>query len=205
MKTKNRDNRDAPENEPLTHEDQVDSAAEESGVATPPDPQAEIDALKDALLRGKADFANFQRRAAIDRADAIRFANAELLKSLLSALDDFDRTIGAAESSDNLNSVVEGVELVHANLIKALQDSGLEEIPALHQTFDPTIHEALLQQPTDAHPPGTVVEQVAKGYRLRDRVLRPAKVIVAKATGENQAPEGDSDRADGSAGEGSDE
>lgn len=205
MKTKNRDNQDAPENESLTPEDRGDSADEEAGGETPPDPQAEIDALKNALLRGRADFANLQRRAAIDRAEAIRFANAELLKSLLNALDDFDRTIVAAESSDNLESVVEGVELVHANLTKALQNSGLEEIPALHHAFDPTIHEALLHQPTDAHPPGTVVEQVAKGYRLRDRVLRPAKVIVAKAIAENQQPGGNPERPDDSAGEGSDE
>jgi len=162
----------------------IDEAAAdaESVEATPPDPQAEIDSLKDALLRAKADFANLQRRAAAERTESVRFANADLLRSLLGVLDDFDRTVAAADTSDNLKSVVEGVHLVHANLTKALSDNGLEEINALHQTFDPNIHEALLQQPTDEHPPGTVVEQVAKGYKLRDRVLRPARVIVAKTT-----------------------
>jgi molecular chaperone GrpE len=183
MKTKKKDNQNEPTIDITSPEVQPDETSAESvTIDEPQDPQEQIALLKDALLRGKADFANLQRRAAAERAEAVRFANADLLKSLLSALDDFDRTIEAAESSDNLQSVVEGVELVHANLVKALQDNGLEEINALHEPFDPTVHEALLEQPTDEYAPGTVVEQVAKGYRLRDRVLRPAKVIVAKAT-----------------------
>ncbi len=187
MKTENQENQDTPQDDEFI--DTVIGAEDEVVDAVAPgahlDPDEQIALLKDAVLRGKADFANLQRRAATQRAEAVRFANADLLKSLLVALDDFDRTIDAAAASEDPKSVLKGVSLVHANLTKALKENGLEEINALHESFDPTVHEALLQQPTDEFAPGTIVEQVAKGYRLRDRVLRPAKVIVAKATEES--------------------
>jgi molecular chaperone GrpE len=72
------------------------------------------------------------------------------------------------------------MRLVHENLVKALRDFGLEPIEAAHEGFDPSIHEALMHQPTDEMPPGRVMEQVTRGYRLRERVLRPARVIVSK-------------------------
>lgn len=147
---------------------------------------AKVAALEDNLLRAKADFQNLQRRAAVERSEAIRYANADLMRSLLSVIDDLERSIAAAEDSQNSSSVLDGVRLLHANFLKALSSSGLEVIDAQHQAFDPTIHEALLQQPTTQCEPGTVVEQVSKGYRLRDRVIRPAKVIVAKAPDESQ-------------------
>jgi len=143
--------------------------------------QAKLTALEDSLLRAKADYQNLQRRTTIDRSEAIRFANAELMRSLVNVLDDFDRSLKAAESSKNFEAVVDGVRLVNANLHKALSEQGLETIHAMNEKFDPAIHEAVMQQPSDKHAPGTVVEEIAKGYRLRGRVIRPAKVIVAKA------------------------
>lgn len=150
--------------------------------------RAKVDSLEDALLRAKADYQNFQRRAAVERADAVRYANADIMRSVLGVLDDFERSLEAANSSDNLEAVVAGIKLVYDNLVQALRAHGLEKIDALHQPFDPNVHEALLQQQVADHPPGTVVEQVARGYRLHDRVLRPAKVIVAK---EANGPAGD--------------
>jgi len=173
--------------------DQVDSpqgvaasaAVAPSGDAVlPPDPLAELQfkvtKLEDSLLRAKADFQNLQRTTALEHADAIRYANAELMKLLVRVVDDFERSLAAASKPDNLQAVVEGVRLVYENLRKALVDHGLESIDALHRPFDPKVHEALLHQPSDEYPPGTVIEQIAKGYRLRDRVVRPVKVIVAK-------------------------
>jgi len=142
--------------------------------------QTKVVKLEDSLLRAKADFQNLQRTSAVERADAFRYANAELMKLLVRVQDDFERSLAAASKPDNLQAVVEGVRLVYENLSKALADHGLEPIDALHRPFDPKVHEALLHQPSDEHPPGTVIEQIAKGYRLRDRVIRPAKVIVAK-------------------------
>lgn len=143
--------------------------------------QEKVNKLEDGLLRAKADYQNAQRRAAIERSEAIRYANAEVMKSLLTVLDDFERSLAAAEDSNNLQAVVDGVRLVYGNLAKALRDHGLEVIDALHETFDPSVHQAMMPQPTSEYPPGTVVEEIAKGYRLYDRVLRPAKVIVSKA------------------------
>lgn len=151
----------------------------------------QVQKLSDSLLRAKADFQNLQRRGTIERADAIRFANAELMKSLLGVIDDFDRSLAASRASDNLDAVVDGVRLVHENFLQALRTQGLEVIEALHQPFDPSVHEALMQQPSQEHPPGTVIEQVAAGYRLRDRVLRPAKVIVSGAAASAPPPKED--------------
>ncbi len=143
--------------------------------------RARVEKLEDSLLRAKADYQNLLRRSTTERGDAIRYANTELMRSLLVVVDDFERSLTAADASKNLAAVVEGVRLVYDNLRKALRDHGLEAIDALHKPFDPSVHEALMQQPSADHPPGTVVEQVATGYRLRDRVVRPAKVVVSRA------------------------
>lgn len=143
--------------------------------------QQTAERLEDALLRSKADFQNFQRRSTIEKSEAIQYANVELMKSLLPVMDDFERSFQAAESAESSDADTQGFRMIYENFMNALSRFGLQPIDALHQTFDPAIHEALLQQPCDEHPPGTVIEEVARGYRLRDRVVRPARVIVSKA------------------------
>ncbi len=138
--------------------------------------------LEDNLLRVRADYQNAQRRAAAERTESIRYANADLMKSLLGVIDDFDRTLVAADSSEHLEAVVDGVRLVHQNLVTALTSFGLKPVDALGTPFDPTVHEALMQRPSAEHESGQVIEEVARGYHLWDRVLRPAKVIVSKAS-----------------------
>jgi len=187
MKTKNIHTDEA--DQPQSTADHAAVASTSEGASTADvvtELQAKVAKLEDALLRAKADFQNLQRTSAVERTDAIRYANAELMKLLVRVVDDFERSLAAASNPDNLQAVVEGVRLVYENLRKALADHGLEPIEALHRPFDPNIHEALLHQPTEEHPPGTVVEQIAKGYRLRDRVVRPAKVIVAKEPESNE-------------------
>lgn len=173
---------DTDMNEPLDEQaaqDDASTATESAAVDPVAELQAKVDSLEDSLLRAKAESQNMQRRANAERNDAIRYANAELMRTLIPVLEDFDRTFAAADSADS--SILEGTRLVHANLVKALRDFGLEPIEAAGESFDPSIHEALMHQPTDAMPPGRVMEQVTRGYRLRDRVLRPARVIVSKA------------------------
>ena len=171
---------------------QVNDEARSGEAAAEPDDQvqelqAKVETLEDGLLRAKADYQNLVRRSALERSEAVRYANAELMRSLLGVLDDFERSVVAAGNSDNLASVVDGVRLVHENLLNALRNHGLERIEALHRPFDPHVHEAMMQQPSAEHPPGTVLEEVAKGYQLRDRVIRPAKVVVSSASGEELA------------------
>lgn len=150
---------------------------------------ARVASLEEAVLRAKADYQNLQRRTATERGETVRYANAELMKSLLPVLDDFERTLAAAQNCDNLASIVDGVRLVHQNLTKALGDQGLLAIEALHQPFDPTLHQAIMQQSSPDHPSGTVIGEVARGYRLGDRVIRPTQAIVAKAVEQSSPPQ----------------
>lgn len=165
--------------------DQAAQADQADGEPVEVDPvralEERVASLEDSLLRAKADYQNLLRRSAQERTDAVRFGNVELMRSLLVVADDFERALTATRSTENGAAIADGIRLVYDNFTKALRDHGLEPIDALHRPFDPTIHQALLQQPTDEHPPGTVVEEVAKGYRLQDRVVRAAKVVVAKA------------------------
>ena len=157
--------------------------------------QAKVASLEDAVLRAKADFQNLQKRSAKERSEAVRYANAELMQSLLGVADDFERSLTAAESSDNGDAVVDGIRLIYDNFMKALRAYGLETVHALYEPFDPHVHEAVMQQPTDQHKPGTVIEELARGYRLRDRILRPTKVIVAREI-EKEHAEGEGDTAE---------
>ncbi len=143
--------------------------------------KAKVETLKDSLLRAKADFQNLQRRSDRERSEAIRYANTELMKSLLGVIDDFERMLDAAENEDNPPSVVDGMRLIHDNLLKSLRQHGLQRIDALHEPFDPHVHEAMMQQPSNEHPDGTVLTEIVKGYRLHDRVIRPTRVVVSKS------------------------
>lgn len=176
-------------------EQEVQMAQDEQTVSSVEQLEAKVASLEDSLLRTKADYQNLQRRSAIDHAEAIRYANAELMKSLLSVVDDFERSLEAAKTTDKLDAVVDGVRLVYENLVKALNIHGLERIKALHLPFDPHVHEALMQQPSAEFSPGTVLEEVNKGYQLRDRVLRPARVVVSQPVEAKQ--EAASDESEG--------
>ncbi len=135
----------------------------------------------DRLLRQTADFENFKKRAAREKQDAIKFANESLLKNLIPIIDNFEMALGAATGENiNVESLKQGIGMVHSMLKKSLAESGLEEIDATGQTFDPTFHEAVSQKETTEVPEGQVVQQMRKGYKFRDRLLRPASVVVAK-------------------------
>lgn len=152
--------------------------------------------LEDSLLRAKADYQNLQRRSAVERSEALRYANAELMKALVVVMDDFERSLQAAGDSVGSDAIMDGVQLVYQNLANALKEHGLETIQAGGMPFDPQVHEALMNQPTKNAAPGTVLKEVAKGYRLRDRVIRPAKVIVAQAPQAQDNLPGDKDQGE---------
>jgi molecular chaperone GrpE len=134
------------------------------------------------LLRTTADFDNFKKRAAREKQDAIRYANEGLLEKLVPVMDNFDAALSATQntSNDAAKSLQTGVAMIFQQLKKVLTEAGLEEVDAAGQTFDPNLHEAVSQQETANVPEGQVVQQLRKGYKLRDRLLRPATVIVAK-------------------------
>ena len=143
---------------------------------------ARADENWDRLLRTTADFENFKKRAARERIEAAQFANAALLQKLLPVLDHFEMAQTAAQTAgdDKLASLQAGIAMIQQQLKSILAETGLEEIDAAGKPFDPMLHEAVSQMETADAPEGRVVQQIRKGYKLRDRLLRPAAVIVAK-------------------------
>ena len=139
----------------------------------------ECDRLRDEKLRALADLRNFQERALREKTEAIRYAEAGLGRDLLVILDDLERTLESARNGSDAKAVCEGVRIVYENFLKVLRDRHIEAIEAQNQPFDPTFHEALMQQPNDEVPAGTVIQQVARGFKMHGRVLRPSRVIVS--------------------------
>ena len=139
--------------------------------------QAEV-VNDDRLLRLAADFDNYRKRAAREREEYVALANERLLKELLPVLDDLERALNAAEDHEEAQ-LEEGVRLVHRSLASLLARNGVEEI-ATDGKFDPHVHEALLAQPAEDREQGDVLDVIQKGYKLGDRVVRPARVIVAE-------------------------
>lgn len=142
--------------------------------------KAELDRLRDQYLRKVAEFENYRKRKDKEVADSWTHATAELIKKLLPVLDDLDRSIEYAKKENNTDALLEGIELVKKSFMKVLSDENVEEIEAVGAEFNPEVHEALMQLQKDGAKPNTVVEQHQKGYKLGEKILRPAKVIVSK-------------------------
>jgi molecular chaperone GrpE len=139
--------------------------------------ERERDEYLNDLKRVAADFENYRRRAARDQESLVVRAHERLVKELLPVLDDLERALEAAAEHEEAK-LEEGVRLVHRELSHALAKEGLVEIET-NGHFDPHVHEALLSQPSEADE-GTVIEVIQKGYRLGDRVLRPARVVISQ-------------------------
>jgi molecular chaperone GrpE len=143
--------------------------------------RGELTALQDRMIRLQADFDNFRRRALKEREEAHQYGHENLVKDLLATVDNLSRAIEHARTSDggDFESMLQGVELVQRELLGALANHGVSEIEAANVAFDPNVHEAMAQKEDDSVPPNTVIEVFQKGYRLRDRLLRPARVVVS--------------------------
>lgn len=157
----------------------------EAQATEPQDPlaaaQAEAARLKDQLLRTLADFDNFRKRTRRDLVDAERRAREDLLKELLPVFDNLERAAQHAESATEVQALADGIGMVMRQFADTLGKVGVERIAALGQAFDPSVHEAVQSLETRDHPPGAVAAELQAGYRLGDRVIRPAMVVVAKA------------------------
>jgi len=148
---------------------------------------AKADEHWDRLLRTTADFENFKRRAARERQDAVKYANEALIEKLIPILDNFEMAQAAAQSgpANDTQSLQAGIAMIQHQFKTVLAEAGVEEVDATGKPFDPNVHEAVSQQETADTPEGQVVQQLRKGYKLRDRLLRPAAVIVAKSPSQN--------------------
>ena len=165
--------------------DQLSAMLDES-MSRGRETQERLKDTHDRLLRVAAEFDNFKKRAAKEREDAQKFGIERLLKDFLPVADNLERALDHAEEHDP-RQVIEGVKLVQKLFEAALAKHGVVGFSALGQPFDPNLHEALMQQESDA-PPGTVVSEMSRGYKLNDRLVRPAAVVVARAKTAPQAP-----------------
>ncbi len=143
----------------------------------------ELAGTEDRLLRLQAEFENFRKRALRERQEAAQYGSQNLFKDLVSVVDNLERAIAHARESGggDLASFLQGVELVMRELLAIFEKNHVTEVEALGRPFDPSLHEAMAQVESGGVPPNTVIEVLQKGFQLRDRLVRPARVILAKA------------------------
>jgi len=140
----------------------------------------------DKWLRLRAEFENLKKRMQKEKADSLKFGNESLLRALLPVLDNLSRALDhGKETGSNASSLLEGIELIHKQFINVLEKFGVKPISAMGELFDPEKHEAVAQEESDLEP-NKVIGEVEKGYLYHERLLRPAKVIVAKPKGEKR-------------------
>jgi molecular chaperone GrpE len=166
-----------------------DKAAEEAGgdsKANAPSGDlamltAERDKYLDLARRTRADFENYQTRVRRDMDAERKYAATSLVAELLPVMDNLERTLDAAKGNEAAATLVEGVEIVRRQFADTLAKFGVVAIKPQHELFDPNQHQAVMQQPSNEHPPMTVLHTVETGYKMHDRIIRPAKVIVSAA------------------------
>ncbi len=167
----------------------ADAVAQDDGapLITAADLQVKVDELQGRLLRMQADTENLRRRIQREQDEARRFQSLGLLRDLLPGLDGLDRAMASAEQTGDLQNLLNGIRMVSQQFRDILKAHAAEPIEALGKPFDPNLHEALTQMPSADHAPMTVLQVVEMGYRLHDRVVRPARVIVSCAPPESAA------------------
>ncbi|MCY4122204.1 MAG: nucleotide exchange factor GrpE [Acidobacteria bacterium] len=180
-----------PDEHPAQPEDQASPAQPEDVAAAPAppvaesepvqDPAAERDEYRDLLLRKQAEFDNYKKRVERDRAKANRQAERMLIMALLPLLDDFERALGAPAETDVADAYRAGIELIHRQLLEVLRKRGVTPIETAGARFDPNLHEAVAYQASEGREDGEIIDEVRRGYRFDEELLRAAMVRVAKA------------------------
>jgi molecular chaperone GrpE len=182
-----------------------ETAAEQSEAAAPPEAtndevlvagtaalaalEKERDTLKEQLLRAVADFDNYRKRIERERRELSDYATTDVLLELLPIIDNFERALSASAPGATADKRVDGealrrgVELIHRQMLDLLRKRGVTLIEALGADFDPNVHQAVIHEPSDEHREGEVMQELQRGYRLGDRLLRPSMVKVAKRQG----------------------
>ena len=142
--------------------------------------QTDLERFRDLALRSQADFDNFRKRSSREKEDAVKYSNANLLERLIPIIDNFELGLAEAAKAGGNSPILAGMGMVAKQLADFLTEFGVTPIDATGQTFDPNLHEALAQEHDPKVPEGKVIRQVRKGFKLKDRLLRPANVIVSK-------------------------
>ncbi len=171
--------RDVPASEHQAQDDARTAASETEQL------RAELSAAQDRALRAQAELENFRKRILRDTEQDLRYATMPLLQDVLNVQDNLLRAIEAAEQNPNSSGLLEGVKMVSVQLDDVLRRHHCLRMEAEGEAFDPHRHEALAQQPSEEHPPNTVLREVRAGYSLHDRVVRPAQVLVSAPPAED--------------------
>ncbi|MCM3650528.1 nucleotide exchange factor GrpE [Metabacillus litoralis] len=140
--------------------------------------QAKLDETENKMLRAQADFDNFRRRSRLDQEAAQKYRAQSLVTEIIPALDNFERALQIEADNDQTKSLLQGVNMVYNQLVQALQSEGVEAIKAVGEQFDPHLHQAVMQVEDENFDSNTVIEELQKGYTLKDRVIRPSMVKV---------------------------
>ena len=155
---------------------------EESKEEPKKDEEAEKKAAEEAeserYMRLMAEFQNYKRRAAKEKADTLQYANEKIVADILPVLDNFERAL--TTETEDIEGYVKGMQLIFEQLYKALENAGLEEIKAMDESFDPNVHNAVMTDNIEEKEDGTITKVLQKGYKLRDKVVRPSMVAVNK-------------------------
>lgn len=141
--------------------------------------QADLERFRDLALRSQADFENYKKRSAREKEEAIKYANSSLLEKLISIVDNFELGLEAARGEGEKSPIFAGMNMVLKQLMDFLAESGLQPIDAIGQKFDPNLHEAIAHEASEEVPEGLVIRQTRRGYKLKDRLLRPSSVVVS--------------------------
>ena len=153
----------------------------------------EIQDLKDQRLRAAAELENLRKRAEKDQSDALKYGVSNFAKEIISIKDNIERAQSSisddVRSNDDVKSVVEGLDLIAQSAVSTFEKIGIKKIESLNEKFDHNLHQAMMEIENDQVEPGTIVQELIPGYKLHDRLLRPAMVGVAKKTQQNQQSE----------------
>ena len=180
---------DSPEEAPEEIEAQIDSETEvlpldemtnEQLIERVAEIQKDSEANYDRYLRSQAELDNIKKRFQKEKEGLIRFANDSLVKQLLPVVDNLEKALAHSEDNASIDAIREGIELTMKELVNTLKNTGVEEVAAVGKPFDPNFHEAMFEKEDDSVEPGTVLEELQKGYLLHQRLLRPAMVSVSK-------------------------
>ena len=165
-----------------TTEEVLDEILEKVVEESDPEPvEDDLDALKDKLLRLQADFENYRKRMAKERLELYKYGSENLVQDLLDVLDNFERAMDSAQAATDVQTMMQGIVMVQKQLHDVLQNKGVQKMNVKGQTFDPNIHEALIYEENDELDDGLIIEELQSGYQFHEKVIRCAKVKVAKS------------------------
>ena len=168
-----------PEEEPEQNDNLADDKNSESDIASQLNEQ--LQECQDRYIRLQADFDNFRKRTLKEKMELIDSAGAEVIKSVLTVMDDMDRAVAAMQTSDDINAMRQGIELISNKLQDVLKQRQVKEIPALGEEFNTDYHDAIAKVPVeDETKKGKIIDVIEKGYLLKDKVIRFSKVVVGE-------------------------